>query len=221
MMRRLPGVTLLVFVLCWGLSGCAGTKPMLSEAEQKRNPNSATIYLHRKNSITGGFSADYWIDWGEGARWNAMIYDFHTNAFPKRELSPTMERLSLTLEDLVPIKRADVRNPIVVDFLLVKTAPGEEECLRYGRLHNFSPQIGLPMPEWQPNASVVGKVGPGATLTWNRPAGTIDLDFMRASELVRTPVRLAVEAGKTYHIEYTMGLKFMVREGSGATKELP
>lgn len=193
-----------LILLCGGLCGCASTKPILSEADQNRDPNSATIYVHRKSSITGGFSADHWIDWGDGAVRNAVVMQYATDPY-----NLALRGYIPPLQDLEPIKRAKVRSATWVDFFAIGTNEGRE-YVRFPEGHMLS----LPSTiHWQPNACYVGKLGPGGTLVWRRPPGTLDMDFMRAAELVRTPVSLAVKAGKTYHIYYTMGLKFTIKEG--------
>ena len=66
------------------------------------------------------------------------------------------------------------------------------------------------------DACIVGRVGHGGTLVWDRPPGTLDLDgfglWSGAVSYVRTPVNFRVEAGRTYHITWRNGFKFEVRE---------
>jgi hypothetical protein len=53
------------------------------------------------------------------------------------------------------------------------------------------------------NCAIVGLVGPGGSLVWDRPPGTLDLDILSPPMLVGTGVRIPVEAGQTYLIRYS------------------
>ncbi len=66
------------------------------------------------------------------------------------------------------------------------------------------------------DACIIGRIGFGGTVVYDRPPGMVDLDVFAtqggAVAYFTIPVKFHVEAGKTYHITSKYGYKYEVRE---------
>lgn len=85
------------------------------------------------------------------------------------------------------------------------------------------PAIGEETPDMFTDACIIGHVGFGGTIGYDRPPGIVDLDAFASDSSVgvcyfTTPVRFRVEAGKTYHVTWNWNFKFDVREEPGTDR---
>lgn len=88
------------------------------------------------------------------------------------------------------------------------------------------PVIGEETPGMFTDACIIGRIGYGGTVVYDRPPGMVDLDALGSGDIgtsglgsgdigtsyMRVPVKFRVEAGKTYHITCKWGWKWEVRE---------
>lgn len=186
--------------------------------------------------MLGAAVTEYWIDWGEGAPLNALVRQFPTAPQQRRGgiyEHPARKGEGNPLDSTQRMEQMfrPIRRPISpihgthVD-LLRGGATDEPWFVHLSRfrysdgLTNWTPTSPRSLVEslvldWPPDAYLVGRLGGGGTLVWDRPPGTLDVDIFTNGYLSPTSLNMTLEPGKTYHIdfEYTLsGRQFSVRE---------
>jgi len=217
-MNRLP---LLIFAsLVISLFGCVSTVHDLPPAAvAPLKPGLARIEIYRGKSMIGGATADYLLDLGADGERNGTMLQFPKllkGIFGGKEDAET-------LDTLLQVKRENRRGEGVVIHYLV----GAHD-VRIDRGVNFNDptivRLGTPAKpnregqlriETLPlNVSVVGKIGAGGSLIWDRSPGLVDLEIvsLEVGGLLIHPDggKFTVEAGKTYRVTYKPSLKFEV-----------
>jgi hypothetical protein len=202
------------------LCGCVSTVHDLPPAAvAPMKPGLARIEIYRAKSMIGGATADYLIDLGASGERNGTMLQF-----PKL-LKSVLGRPqdAEPLDTLLQVRRESRRGEGVVIHYLV----GAHD-VRIDRGISFNDptivRLGTPVKpnregqlriETLPfNVSVVGKIGAGGALIWDRSPGLVDLEIvsLEVGGLLIHPDggKFTVEAGKTYRVAYKPSLKFEV-----------
>jgi hypothetical protein len=203
-------LSLLILPLC----GCASSKLSSAKVGKEITPGMARIHFKRSYSIVGAANSFYVLDWGTGIQ-----YDTVMGAGPNSDAATSKDGdkyeamvLALTQEKADAGKCVALRGTAHVDVVADATTGVPKPICTHRDLlgqNVYTHESGT--LSGRLNAALIGRIGPGATLTWDRPPGIARFKVDLAGQ---SSPAIPLEAGKEYRVVFHyIGGKFDVKEG--------